>query len=94
MLSQEGIKFDPSMMYMLANDHNYEEEKIEDGGEADEEAGPCRFDEKEEKERRKKRKEMVKDRETFSIYNMKAVAQKMTPPGFAHYDSEDEDSDE
>ena len=36
---------------------------------------------------------MVNDRETFSIYNMKAVAQKMTPPGFAHNDSEDEDSD-
>ena len=24
----DGIKFDPSMMYMLANDFNYEEEKI------------------------------------------------------------------
>ena len=65
-------------MYMLANDHNYEEEKIVDRGEADEEAG--RFDENEEtgkfdgkeKESRNKRREIAKDRDTFSIYNMKA----------------------
>ena len=25
----DGIKFDPSSMYMLANDYNYEEEKID-----------------------------------------------------------------
>ena len=36
LLSQQGITFDPSIMYMLANDHNYEEEKIVDGGETDE----------------------------------------------------------
>ena len=78
LLSQQGIRFDPSIMYMLANDHNHEEEKIVDRGEADEEAGRFdeneetgRFDEKE-KESRNKRRDMTKDRDTFSIYNMKA----------------------
>ena len=89
MLSQEGIKFDPSITYMLANDHNYEEEKIVNGGEAGEEAG--RFDENEERERRNKSKEISKDRDTFFFFNMRAVAKKMIPPGCAYNDSEDSD---
>ena len=47
-----------------------------------------RFDEKE-KERRNKRMEMAKNRVTFFIYNMKAVAKKRIPPVRAYNDSED-----
>ena len=35
--------------------------------------------------------DMAKDRDIFSIYNMKAVAKKMIPPGCAYNDSEDSD---
>ena len=77
----DGIKFDPSTIYMLANDSNYDEEKIDMIGDGvEEEIFNEKQDEKEkvpDDSNRKKRKE------NHSMYNMKAVAQKMSTPGCA-----------
>ena len=68
----DGIKFDPSTMYMLANDYNYEEEKIDmvDDGAEDE-----KVDQKhDEEEKDPTGSNKQKKKEDYSICNMKAVA--------------------
>ena len=81
-----GIKFNPSTMYMLANDYNYEEEKIADKEEVGNDG-----DKEPEEVREKVVKEEVEKEKNVSIYNMKAVARKMLTPGCAHYDSGEEE---
>ena len=86
----DGIKFDPSTMYMLANDHNYEEEKIDlidngvEDGNAEEKKGE---DENVTDSDRQKEKKC-------SMYNMKAVAKKVFTPGCAYLDTDDDDDED
>ena len=102
-LLETGIKFDSSSMYMLANDYNYEEEKIEEEvkedvmeGVAEEVAENVVEKVAEEGAVEKVVKEtvvqkVVKEKEgKISIYNMKAVAKKIFTPGAFEDDSEDE----
>ena len=102
-LLETGIKFDSSSMYMLANDYNYEEEKIEEEvkedvmeGVAEEVAENVVEKVAEEGAVEKVVKEtvvqkVVKEKEgKISIYNMKAVAKKVFTPGAFEDDSEDE----
>ena len=81
----EGVKFNPMTMFMMANDSNYEEEKlanegIEENAEVD---MPTVSNVN----------NVHKEKEKFSIYNMKAVARKMNTPGSVdmHYESDDSD---
>ena len=102
-LLETGIKFDSSSMYMLANDYNYEEEKIEEEvkedvmeGVTEEVAENVVEKVAEEGAVEKVVKEtvvqkVVKEKEgKISIYNMKAVAKKVFTPGAFEDDSEDE----
>ena len=87
----DGIKFDPSTMYMLANDYNYEEEKIDM---IDDGAEDGKVDQKhDEEEKDPTGSNRQKKKEDHSIYNMKAVAKKMFTPGYALLNN-DEDDDE
>ena len=88
----DGIKFDPSTMYMLANDYNYEEEMIDmvDDGAEDE-----KVDQKhDEEEKDPTGSNKQKKKEDHSIYNMKAVAKKMFTPGCALLNNDDDDDED
>ena len=65
----EGVKFNPMTMFMMANDSNYEEEKLANEG----------IEENAEVEMPTVSivNNVYKEKEKFSIYNMKAVARKM-----------------
>lgn len=87
-----GIKFDPSTMYMLANDQNYEEEKIDlidngvEGGDVEEKDG--------EEENMADNSGQKKKEKNYSMYNMKAVAKKVFTPGCSYLDSDDDDDED
>jgi len=96
-LLETGIKFDPSSMYMLANDYNYDEEKIEGEedvteGVAEEvpeevaekvaEEGAVEMVVKETVTKETVVQKVVKEKgEKTDIFNMKAVAKKVFTPG-------------
>ena len=83
----EGVKFNPMTMFMLANDSNYKEEKLADQAmeeNENEEIGMATV---------RNVNNVHKEKEKFSIYNMKAVARKMTPPGSVDMHDESDDSD-
>ena len=65
----EGVKFNPMTMFMMANDSNYEEEKLANEG----------IEENAEVEMPTASivNNVHKEKEKFLIYNMKAVARKM-----------------
>ena len=86
----DGIKFDPSTMYMLANDCNYDEEKIDAGNGEKEEVEEGNVIEQVESQKVPKRKEEEKENQNL-IYNMKAIARKVSTPGFLPSESDDEE---
>ena len=88
----DGIKFDPSTMYMLANDYNYEEEKIDM---IDDGAEDGKVDQKrDEEEKDPTGSNRQKKKEDHSIYNMKVVAKKMFTPGCALLNNDDDDDED
>ena len=72
-------------MFMMANDSNYEEEKLANEG----------IEENAEVEMPTVSivNNVHKEKEKFSIYNMKAVARKMNTPGNVDMYDESDDSD-
>ena len=88
----DGIKFDPSTMYMLANEYNYEEEKIDVIDDGVEDGKVHQELDEEEKDPDCSNREKV--RENHSIYNIKAVAKKMFTPGCALLNDDDDEDDE
>ena len=78
----EGVKFNPMTMFMMANDNNYEEEKLANEGIEENVAVEMPTV-----------SNINNEKEEFSIYNMKAVARKMNTPGSVDMHDESDDSD-